>query len=83
MEDKDAVYKNLVEKPLPPEKKLPSSKLAAVALIVAMSGPFHFGYQLVITNPSQEVDPPFAILKRTFRLFFNLLIVLISKRRVN
>ncbi|KAK0408529.1 hypothetical protein QR680_004008 [Steinernema hermaphroditum] len=32
----------------------PGAKMLLVALLVSMGGSFHFGYQLVITNPSQD-----------------------------
>ncbi|CAJ0610574.1 unnamed protein product [Cylicocyclus nassatus] len=34
-------------------KRKPSLRMVMVALAVSLSGSFHFGYQLVITNPSQ------------------------------
>ncbi|KAK5976400.1 Glucose transporter type 1, partial [Trichostrongylus colubriformis] len=35
-------------------KRKPSLRMVAVALVVSLGGSFHFGYQLVITNPSQK-----------------------------
>ncbi|TMS37257.1 hypothetical protein L596_004230 [Steinernema carpocapsae] len=35
-------------------KKLPGIRMITVALLTSMGGSFHFGYQLVITNPSQS-----------------------------
>ncbi|ETN78684.1 transporter, major facilitator family protein [Necator americanus] len=34
-------------------KRTPSLRMVLVALVVSLGGSFHFGYQLVITNPSQ------------------------------
>ncbi|RCN38957.1 hypothetical protein ANCCAN_15127 [Ancylostoma caninum] len=34
-------------------KRSPSLRMVLVALVVSLGGSFHFGYQLVITNPSQ------------------------------
>ncbi|ETN77491.1 hypothetical protein NECAME_03155, partial [Necator americanus] len=55
MED-PAVYKSLIEKTRPQRKNssLPPSKLLLTAILVALGGPFNFGYQLLITNPAQE-----------------------------
>ncbi|KAK6041537.1 hypothetical protein COOONC_20958 [Cooperia oncophora] len=35
-------------------KRKPSLRMVTVALIVSLGGSFHFGYQLVITNPAQS-----------------------------
>ncbi|VDP04849.1 unnamed protein product [Heligmosomoides polygyrus] len=34
-------------------KRTPSLRMVIVALVVSLGGSFHFGYQLVITNPAQ------------------------------
>ncbi|VDO41650.1 unnamed protein product [Haemonchus placei] len=51
-----STYKGLIggeslRKKAPP---LPSSRLFIASVLVALGGPFNFGYQLLITNPSQE-----------------------------
>ncbi|CAJ0601424.1 unnamed protein product [Cylicocyclus nassatus] len=55
MEDK-AIYKNLIDETKAPRKNssLPPLKLQLTAILVALGGPFNFGYQLLITNPAQE-----------------------------
>ncbi|VDL79438.1 unnamed protein product [Nippostrongylus brasiliensis] len=55
MED-TAVYKNLLEESREPQKPShsPPPRLLLSAVLVALGGPFNFGYQLLITNPSQE-----------------------------
>ncbi|KHJ91083.1 Tat pathway signal sequence domain protein [Oesophagostomum dentatum] len=54
MED-SAVYKSLIYEPSPPKKSsLPPLRLQLTAILVALGGPFNFGYQLLITNPAQE-----------------------------
>ncbi|WKY16640.1 hypothetical protein Q1695_001354 [Nippostrongylus brasiliensis] len=35
-------------------KRAPSFRMVCVALVVSLSGSFHFGYQLVLTNPAQS-----------------------------
>ncbi|XGW33529.1 hypothetical protein V3C99_017719 [Haemonchus contortus] len=35
-------------------KRKPSLRMVVVALLVSLGGSFHFGYQLVITNPAQS-----------------------------
>ncbi|VDM56458.1 unnamed protein product [Angiostrongylus costaricensis] len=42
-------------------RRAPSLRMIFVALVVSLAGPFHFGYQLLITNPAQ----------RAFIRFFN------------
>ena len=34
--------------------KLPPLKLFAIAVLISFGGTFHFGYQLLITNPAQH-----------------------------
>ncbi|KAK0397703.1 hypothetical protein QR680_002228 [Steinernema hermaphroditum] len=46
-------------------KKLPGIRMILVALLTSMGGSFHFGYQLVITNPSQAAFLSF--LNESFR----------------
>ncbi|RCN53364.1 transporter, major facilitator family protein [Ancylostoma caninum] len=55
MED-NGVYRSLIDETRPPQKKssLPPPKLLLTAILVALGGPFNFGYQLLITNPAQE-----------------------------
>ncbi|KAL3112753.1 hypothetical protein niasHT_019727 [Heterodera trifolii] len=45
----------------PSSSSVPSLRLSLVALLVGLSGAFHFGIQITITNPSQQ----------TFLLFLN------------
>ncbi|KAK6010216.1 hypothetical protein OSTOST_24770, partial [Ostertagia ostertagi] len=44
-------------------KRKPSLRMVMVALVVSLGGSFHFGYQLVITNPAQVIRL-YAIFKR-------------------
>lgn len=50
------VYKSLIQEPrwVPKKSSIPPLRLMLSAALVAIGGPFQFGYQLVITNPSQE-----------------------------
>lgn len=34
--------------------KIPPFKLTCIAIIISFGGAFHFGYQIVVTNPSQN-----------------------------
>ncbi|VDD89202.1 unnamed protein product [Enterobius vermicularis] len=47
--------------------KFPSLKLLLVSVVVSFGSSFHFGYQLVITNPSQAAFIDF--LNRSYELF--------------
>ncbi|KIH46669.1 transporter, major facilitator family protein [Ancylostoma duodenale] len=55
MED-NGIYRSLIDETRSPQKRssLPPPKLLLTAILVALGGPFNFGYQLLITNPAQE-----------------------------
>ncbi|PIO70780.1 transporter, major facilitator family protein [Teladorsagia circumcincta] len=54
--ENSSVYKSLIGENRSPRKTstLPTWRLFLSAVLVAFGGPFNFGYQLLITNPSQE-----------------------------
>nr|CDJ98159.1 General substrate transporter domain containing protein [Haemonchus contortus] len=54
--ENSSICKGLIGENSPRKKasKLPSGRLFIAAVLVALGGPFNFGYQLLITNPSQE-----------------------------
>ena len=48
------VLSSFLTSPFFRESKWPSWRLALTAVLVSFGGGFNFGYQLLITNPSQE-----------------------------